>query len=42
VRPFWESIADISASVPALEWQKLPADGAANLDRYLFTKKPSG
>jgi hypothetical protein len=35
-KPIWEVIAEISASVPDEEWAKLPADGAKNLDHYLY------
>ncbi|MEA2989675.1 MAG: hypothetical protein QOG83_2386 [Alphaproteobacteria bacterium] len=35
-RPIWERIADITARVPAEEWEKLPTDLAANHDHYLY------
>lgn len=35
-RPIWEVIEEIGASVPATEWEKVPTDGAANLDHYLY------
>jgi predicted XRE-type DNA-binding protein len=35
-RPIWEKVAEISASVPAEEWAKLPTDLAANHDHYLY------
>jgi hypothetical protein len=35
-RPIWEIAEEIGASVPAEEWAKVPQDGAANLDHYLY------
>lgn len=35
-RPVWEIIEEIGASVPAEEWDKVPTDGAQNLDHYLY------
>ena len=35
-RPIWEIFAELSAQVPADEWNNLPADGAANHDHYLY------
>ncbi len=35
-RPIWERIAEITASVPPEEWEKLPTDLAANHDHYLY------
>ena len=35
-RPIWEKIVEISDGVPEEEWAKLPADGAENLDHYLY------
>lgn len=35
-RPIWEIIEEIGATVPAGEWNKVPADGARNLDHYLY------
>jgi len=35
-RPIWEIIEEIGASVPAAEWDKVPADAAQNLDHYLY------
>lgn len=35
-RPIWEQIAEIVAQVPPEEWEKLPADLAANHDHYLY------
>jgi Arc/MetJ-type ribon-helix-helix transcriptional regulator len=41
--PIWEVAAEIRKSVPAEEWAKLPADGAEQLDHYLYgaPKRPS-
>lgn len=36
VRPIWEVIEEIGASVPSAEWDKVPRDGATNLDHYLY------
>ena len=36
VRPIWEVIEEIGASVPAAEWDKVPTDAAINLDHYLY------
>jgi hypothetical protein len=35
-KPIWEVIEEIGAAVPAGEWAKVPADGAQNLDHYLY------
>jgi predicted XRE-type DNA-binding protein len=35
-RPILEKIAEITASVPPEEWEKLPTDLAANHDHYLY------
>jgi hypothetical protein len=35
-KPIWEVIEEIGAAVPAGEWEKVPADGAQNLDHYLY------
>ncbi len=35
-RPIWEVIAEISSEIPDEEWEKLPSDGSANLDHYLY------
>jgi len=35
-RPFWERIAALTADIPAEELDKLPTDGAAQLDHYLY------
>lgn len=36
VPPLWQSVVDLGASLPAEEWDRLPTDLAANLDRYLY------
>ena len=36
LRPIWESIIELGASVPSEEWDRVPTDLAANLDRYLY------
>jgi len=36
--PIWEEIVRIGESVSAAEWNKVPTDLAANLDRYLYGK----
>ncbi len=35
-QPIWEQILELSASIPEEEWDKLPKDGATNLDYYLY------
>ncbi len=35
-KPIWEVAAEIRKSIPAQEWSKLPADGAEQLDHYLY------
>jgi hypothetical protein len=35
-RPFWEEFDEIMAEVPPAEFEKLPRDGAAQLDHYLY------
>jgi hypothetical protein len=32
----WQEIRDIVRDVPNEEWEKLPRDGSANLDHYLY------
>ena len=34
--PFWERIAALSADAPAEELDRVPVDGAAQLDHYLY------
>jgi len=36
VPTLWDRIAEISASVPMEEWEKLPRDLSKNLDHYLY------
>jgi hypothetical protein len=38
-KPLWESIIEISKSIPDEEWDKLPRDSATNLDHYLYGSK---
>ncbi len=42
VKPIWEVIDEIMADVPDEELEKLPKDGAKNLEHYLHgaPKKP--
>jgi Arc/MetJ-type ribon-helix-helix transcriptional regulator len=42
-KPIWEIADDLSKSIPAEEWAKLPADGAEQLDHYIYgsPKRPS-
>ena len=35
-RPLWEIAEEISAQIPAEEWEKLPTDGAEQHDHYLY------
>jgi antitoxin component of MazEF toxin-antitoxin module len=35
-QPIWEEIAALVADVPPEELDKLPADGAAQIDHYLY------
>ena len=35
-RPIWEEIIALTADIPPEELDKLPADGAAQLDHYLY------
>ena len=35
-RPIWDIIEEIGAAVPSGEWDKVPRDGAVNLDHYLY------
>ncbi len=34
-KPIWEVAADLRKTVPASEWEKLPTDGAEQLDHYI-------
>jgi len=42
-RPIWEEIEELIASIPDEEFQKLPVDGAEQLDHYLYgvPKRPT-
>jgi predicted nucleotidyltransferase len=35
-RPIWDEIVELMQDVPDEEWARLPVDGSANLDHYLF------
>ena len=35
-KPVWEVIQEIFADITEEEWEKLPKDGAAELDHYLY------
>ncbi len=35
-KPIWEIAEDIRKSIPAEEWTKLPADGARQIDHYIY------
>lgn len=35
-RTIWQEIREIVKDVPDEEWEKLPRDGSANLDHYLY------
>jgi Arc/MetJ-type ribon-helix-helix transcriptional regulator len=35
-KPLWERAAELRKSIPKEEWAKLPADGAEQLDHYLY------
>jgi antitoxin component of MazEF toxin-antitoxin module len=41
-QPIWEEIADLTADIPPEELDKLPTDGAAQIDHYLYghAKRP--
>ncbi len=42
-RPIWEEIEELAASIPDEEFQKLPVDGAEQLDHYIYglPKRPT-
>jgi Arc/MetJ-type ribon-helix-helix transcriptional regulator len=42
-RPIWEEIEELAASIPDEEFQKLPGDGAEQLDHYIYglPKRPT-
>jgi hypothetical protein len=35
-KTIWEEIREISADVPDEVWERLPRDGAVNVDHYLY------
>jgi hypothetical protein len=35
-KTIWQEIRDIVQDVPKEEWEKLPRDGSANIDHYLY------
>jgi Arc/MetJ-type ribon-helix-helix transcriptional regulator len=35
-KPIWEVADEIRKSIPAEEWAKLPADGARQIDHYIY------
>ena len=35
-KPLWERAAELRKSIPAEEWDKLPTDGARQLDHYIY------
>jgi Arc/MetJ-type ribon-helix-helix transcriptional regulator len=42
-KPLWERAAELRKGIPEDEWAKLPPDGAAQLDHYLYgsPKRPT-
>ena len=42
-KPFWEEVLELTADVPADEWDKLPKDLAEQHDHYLYgtPKRPT-
>jgi putative addiction module CopG family antidote len=42
-KPIWERAAELRKTIPAEEWDKLPADGARQLKHYLYgsPKRPA-
>ena len=42
-KPIWEAADDLRKSVPPEEWAKLPVDGAAQHDQYIYgtRKRPT-
>ena len=42
-KPIWEVAAELRKSVPEEEWAKLPVDGAAQHDHYIYCvpKRPT-
>ena len=41
--PIWERAAELRKRIPAEEWDKLPVDGAEQLDHYIYgsPKRPT-
>ncbi len=35
-KPIWEVADDIRKNIPAEEWAKLPADGARQIEHYIY------
>jgi hypothetical protein len=35
-KPIWEVAGELRKSIPAEEWAKLPVDGAAQHDHYIY------
>jgi Arc/MetJ-type ribon-helix-helix transcriptional regulator len=35
-KPLWERAAELRKTIPEEEWAKLPADGAEQLDHYIY------
>jgi len=40
VRPIWETVAEVGASVPVEEWARVPEDLSKRLDGYLYGLEP--
>ena len=36
VKPFYEEILELAKSIPEEELDKLPTDGASNIDNYVY------
>jgi hypothetical protein len=36
LKPFWERVAELRANHPEVDWSALPADGAEQLDHYIY------
>lgn len=36
-KPIWERAAELRKTIPAEEWDKLPRDGAAQHDHYIYS-----
>jgi hypothetical protein len=35
-KPFWKWVVELGESIPKEEWDRVPTDGAQNLDHYLY------